>query len=156
MSNDTSTDRRVPLSDGEKAAVTRRREALHRAVTELDAELDAFEQGLTSDGGRFETALGDLVTTLAQHIEETDAPDGLLGQILEVAPWFGPRVEQLRREHDVLHEQASALLEQVASGQEPDQALGDVRELSARVDEHRHRGTTLLLDAYMLDIPAGD
>ena len=156
MPNDTSTDRRFPLSDRDKAAATRRREALHRAVTELDAELDALEQAPAPDGERLTRALHDLVATLEQHIEEADAPEGLLEQILEVAPWFGPRVEQLRQEHDTLHEQASALLEQVAAGQELDRALADARELSSRVDDHRHRGTTLLLDAYMLDIPEGD
>ena len=156
MPNDTSTDPRLPLSDRDKAAATRRREALHRAVTELDAELDALEQAPALDGDRFARALRDLVATLEQHIEEADAPDGLLEQIMEVAPWFGPRVEQLRQEHDTLHEQATALLGQVASGRGLDRVLADARELSARVEEHRHRGTTLLLDAYMLDIPEGD
>lgn len=156
MHSDASTDPRLPLSDIDAAAYTRRREALHRAVMELDAELDALEQLPTPDGERFAQAVRDLAATLEQHIEEADAPDGLLGQIIEVAPWFGPRVDKLRAEHDVLRERSSALLEQVESGQQLMQALADTRELSAVVAVHRHRGTTLLLDAYMLDIPQGD
>lgn len=156
MPNDATTHPRIPISDTETAAYTRRREALHRAVAELDEELDALEQAPAPDGIRFEEALRDLVATLEQHIEEADAPDGLLGQILEVAPWFGPRVEQLRQEHDQLHARASTLLEQVVAGQQLVRALGDARELSAGVAEHRHHGTTLLIDAYLLDIPAGD
>lgn len=156
MPNDASTHPRLPISDTETAAYTRRREALRRAEMELDAELDALEEAPAPDGIRFSQALRDLVATLELHIEEADAPDGLLGQILEVAPWFGPRVEQLRREHEDLHVRASALVEHAAGGQQLIRALGEARELSAGVAEHRHHGTTLLFDAYLLDIPEGD
>ncbi len=156
MPNDTSSEPRLSISEGDRAASTRRREALHRAVTELGAELDALEAAAAPDGERFAQALRDLLATLEQHVEEADAPEGLLQQIIEVAPWFGPRVEQLRSEHDVLNGQARTLLEQVAAGRELEQALGAARELCAQVDDHRHRGTTLLIDAYMLDIPEGD
>lgn len=156
MPNDASTHPRLPISDTETAAYTRRRESLHRAVTELDAELDALEEAPAPDGLRFKEALRDLVATLELHIEEADAPDGLLGQILEVAPWFGPRIEQLRHEHDDLHARASTLLEQVAGGEQLVRRLGDARELAAGVSGHRHHGTTLLIDAYLLDIPEGD
>ena len=156
MPGDAPTDPRPPLSEAQTAAHVRRREALHRAVMELDGELDVLAQAAVVDAERLAQALRDTLATLEQHVEEADAPEGLLGQILEVAPWFGPRVEKLREEHHGLRERATMLLAQVEESEEPARALPAARELSGCIAGHRHRGTALLLDAYLLDIPQGD
>lgn len=149
--------RQLPeLSDAEVRAVRARREALQVAVTELDGHLDALEAQSVPDRARFRDALDELVVTLHRHVEQADAPDGLLAQILADASEFGARVERLRAEHGDLLDRAEGLRERLAAGAEVEPLLADARHLSARVAEHRRRGTELLLDATMLDLSAGD
>ncbi|WP_052668540.1 hypothetical protein [Nitriliruptor alkaliphilus] len=151
---DSEAGERLPVSDEDADAYRARREALLTAVTELDQELDALESQEAPDPDRFRAAVRQVLATVQRHIEEADAPDGLLAQVREAAPWFASRVEQLRGEHDDLIARTRALLER------PDddvrRSLTEARDLSARLSRHRHRGTKLLLDAYMLDVSAGD
>lgn len=152
MATDDSRER-LELPEVDADAFTRRREALHRAVTELDGELDALEAGSPPDAERFRAALRALLTTLQQHIDEAEAADGLLGRIVEDAPWFGARVSKLRSEHDEYLRRVPALLEQADGQADVTPLLAEARDLSSQLSEHRHRGTALLQDAYLLDIP---
>lgn len=153
---DDAAQGRLEASDADRRAYTRRREALHRAVAELDRELDALREVPGPDPERFGAAIRALLTTLHQHREEAEAPDGLLGRIVEAAPWFAPRVEQLKSEHDEQLRVANGLLERARGRADVAPLIGEAQELSTRLSEHRHRGTTLLMDAYMLDIPEAD
>lgn len=155
MTNGETTDRRE-LSEEAADAYRARREALHAAVATLEHELATLEAADEPDAERFSAALHQLLATLHEHIEQADAPDGLLSQIIETAPWFAPRAEQLRDEHADLVDHANAMIERLDAGESVAVLLADARSLSDRVSDHRHRGTTLLLDAYMLDVPAGD
>jgi hypothetical protein len=144
------------LSDADARAYRARREALQLAVHELDGHLDVLEAQDEPDRDLFRAALDELVVTLHRHVEEADAPDGLLAQILADASEFGSRVARLRGEHGDLLARADGLRERLAAGTGVEPLLADARELSARVAEHRRRGTELLLDATMLDLSAGD
>jgi hypothetical protein len=147
---------RPQVSDADAEAYRARREALQVAVTELDQHLDDLEAQDVPDADHFRAALEQLVATLHRHVEEADAPDGLLAQILEEASWFSSRVERLRVEHGDLLDRAEGLLGRLAAGEAVDPLLADARRLSERVAEHRRRGTKLLVDATMLDLSAGD
>jgi len=153
---DDATRERIRLSGADADAHTRRREALHRAVAELDRELDALADQPVPDADRFRAAIRDMVVAMREHIDETESPDGLLGQVLEAAPWFAARVEQLRGEHGELLARGNALLVSAAAGGEVAPLLAEARELAAQVSDHRHAGTALLVDTYLLDIPQGD
>lgn len=147
---------RIRLSEADAQAHTRRREALHRAVAELEGELDVLADQSEPDTGRFRTAIERMVVAVQEHIDEVESPDGLLGQVVDSAPWFGARVEQLRAEHGDLLARGDALLEQADADGELEIPLAEARELAARVSDHRHAGTALLVDTYLLDIPQGD
>lgn len=147
---------RLRLSDAAAEAYHARREALHGAVIDLDEELDALEAQGEPDAERFRTAMRRTLTTVQRHIEEADAPDGLLEEILDAAPWFASRAEQLRGEHAELLDRATRVLEQADATDAVEPLLADARSLSSHISEHRHRGTKLLMDAYMLDVTAGD
>lgn len=148
-------DRRE-ISAEAAAAYRARREALHIAVIELEHELELLEAQPQPDVRRLRAALDQLLTTLREHIAQADAPDGLLADIIETAPWFAPRAEQLRSEHGELLERAQQLIDEAAANEDAASVLESARELSQRISEHRHEGTALLLDAYMLDVPAAD
>ena len=147
---------RQQVSDVEAAAYQARREALHDAVTDLEHELEAFEAQSAPDADRIGTALRRLRATLREHVEHADAPDGLLTQVFETAPWFANRTDQLRNEHVDLLAATDGLIERADADEAVETLPADVRVLADRVSDHRHRGTALLLDAFMLDIPAGD
>lgn len=145
---------RTPLPDAEADAYRARREALHAAVTDLDRFLDGVDDAPQPE--QVQAALQGFLATVQEHVTEAEAPDGLLASIIATAPWLGNRAQQLRDEHDRLLADATALVARAQDGVIDAALLDDMRDLSARVSEHRHRGTSLVLDAYMLDIPAGD
>lgn len=151
---------RLPIDDAEAQAYAARRQALHLAVIDLDDVLDDLASDDDPDRDRFVAAIRSLHEALEHHVHEADAPDGLLAQILSDAPWFAARVEKLRDDHGRLIERSGALCDEGADGGSSGRAFGelllDARRLGATVSEHRHAGTHLLMDAYMLDIPAGD
>jgi cytochrome c556 len=151
---DSEAGQRLPVSEEDADAYRARREALLTAVLELGEELDALERQEDPDADRFRAAVRQLLATVQRQVEEADAPGGLLVQVREAAPWFASRVEQLRGEHDDLVERTRSLLDR--PDDEVRRSLTEARDLSARLSRHRHRGTKLLLDAYMLDVSAGD
>lgn len=152
--HDDQTHQRSPLPDAEADAYRARREALHAAVTDLERFLDGVDDAVRPE--QVQAALRDFVDAVQEHVVEADAPNGLLASIIATAPWLGNRARQLRDEHDRLLADATALALRSQDGTVDVALLDEMRDLSARVSEHRHRGTSLVLDAYMLDIPAGD
>lgn len=154
-------DREVPtarreVSVDDTTAYRARREALHAATDELDRELDQLEGQVQPDLTRLRAVARRTLGTLRIHIEEAEAPDGLLADITDAAPWFAARADDLRRDHADLLERAEGLRERVDAADRLSPVLDEARGLAVRLTEHRHQGTALLLDAYLLDIPAGD
>jgi hypothetical protein len=155
MTNEEN-QQRLELSDDDAEAYASRREALFAAEQDLGRQLDVLDDQGTPDAQRLRTALREVRTALERHIREADAPDGLLAGILQAAPWFAARAEQLRREHGHLLDATDRLLESAQAEHDVAVLLAEARALGRQISEHRHRGTALLLDAYTLDVPAGD
>jgi hypothetical protein len=139
----------------ERRAAKHRRERLHRALLELEEALTA-PTNLEGWLPRVRAAVGDMRETVLDHVTESESPDGLLAQIAEVSPWLGPRVVQLRDEHDDLVAAAETLVEASAAATTADDIADSAWELLASVSRHRRRGADLLYDAYALDVSAGD
>lgn len=156
MMTEANAEHRLSIDDAEAQAYEARRRALHTAVMQLDADLDELATQQSPDRDRFATAVRSLQDSLEEHAREADAPDGLLAQILSDAPWFAARVQKLRDEHVRLRERATTLLDDAGTDRPIGELLPEARSLALQVSDHRHAGTILLLDAYMLDIPAGD
>lgn len=147
---------RLHVSASQAKAYRSRREALFAAVTDLTTELDAISALDTADVERLERALLAARRTLAQHVAESEADDGILEQVVTDEPNLSARVQSMLNEHGQLTAEINALIDAVASTPNVDQLVRDARMLTARLDGHRHRATELLLDAYMLDLSAGD
>jgi hypothetical protein len=101
------------------------------------------------------TAFAAALEELRAHNEEAEGPDGLLTQVVTDAPWLSPRVHAVEQEHDHLLAAGEALLGRWDEVAVP-QARRELAEAARRIEEHRHHGTELLMDAYGLDISAGD
>ena len=146
----------VEVSDTATDAYRARREMLHVAVLDLEGVLDALERQARPDRARFRAALERMHTTLRAHVAEADAPESLLAQIIDAAPWTAPRTQKLHDEHDVLLAECGALLERTVVDDPIGVLLTDARRFAESVSRHRHRATALLIDAYLLDVPAAD
>lgn len=135
--------------------VQARREALLTARNEL-AEALAADAPQDRWHDHVKDALERTRTTLQQHVEEAEAPDGLLAQIIDEEPAFGARVQEMRDEHVTLLQEADDLVE-LAGTDTPAEALRARAEaLVELIERHRGRSGGLLVDAYSLDISAGD
>jgi hypothetical protein len=153
------TDAQRAVTAAERQAARSRRERLHRALVELEETLTGPDTG-PSWHARLREAAGHMRGTVVDHVAESEAPDGLLAQIAEVAPWLGPRAQHLRDEHDDLVAAADALVRRCAEATDAEEDVDALAELAwdllERVSRHRRRGADLLYDAYALDVSAGD
>jgi hypothetical protein len=135
--------------------VRARREELRVALIELEDALSRPAGDHENWVATVHAALETMMTTLRAHVQETESEGGLLPQLEEDAPWLVGRVDQLRSEHGDLLERTERLLASCRDGK-----VEDLREealaLLQAVSRHRHRGTDLLYDAYMVDISAAD
>ncbi|MEX0599813.1 MAG: hypothetical protein WD205_04155 [Rhodothermales bacterium] len=145
---------KASLSEVEAEASRARREALHVAADNLNGGVTALESD--SDRERFGATLREVLRTVRQHVEEVEAADGLLEEMTTVAPRVAFRVEKLRREHVGLLEQTRGLLNRVEQNDSPEMLATEGRALAERLTAHRHRGTALMQDVFLTDIPAAD
>jgi hypothetical protein len=139
-----------------KAEVHARREDLRQALVELEDVLSRPAGDQESWNERARDGVEHMFTTLEHHVRETEAEGGMLAQLEEDAPWLEGRVEQLRREHGELLEAAAALLSHCRAARSADEIREEALELLREISRHRHQGTDLLYDAYMVDISAAD
>ena len=100
-----------------------------------------------------------LAIAIDQHITLTEAPNGLLEDIVRLEPRLAKRVERARAEHESLRETVARTLDAVpADGKDVDvaRARDMVVELLTAVVRHRHLGADLVYEAYNVDMEAGD
>jgi hypothetical protein len=145
---------KASLPDSGVEASRARREALHTAVEDLERGVAALES--EPDLGRFAATMRDVLRTVHQHVDEVEAPDGLLDEMMTVAPRVTYRVEKLRREHADLLERTRSLLRRVEENDTLESLATDGRALAKDLSAHRHRGTDLMQDVFLTDIPAAD
>jgi hypothetical protein len=100
-----------------------------------------------------------LENALNRHVEEVEAPSGLLDQVVERAPRLQRTVKRIKDDHVSLHEAVSRIQAAVAAAQteKPDPETDDrIRDLAialmGEMTSHRHRGANLIYDAYDIDI----
>lgn len=146
----------------DEVAAARRDEVAQRPE-HLRVAVATLEHALASTGGdeqdrrtRLTDALREARERLAAHNKEAEGPDGLLSQVLQDAAWLSPRVHAVAQEHDRLLVDC----ERLGAGGGGEGALDELertaRTIADRIEEHRHHGTELLMDAYGLDVAAGD
>lgn len=137
--------------------VVTRRGLLHGALVQLE---EAVSAPVAADEDRWcrtlHAALDRLGFTLADHVEATEATDGLLAEIDHDSPWLHARVEGLRRDHVGLVERTGALLDRCHTDFRPEDIREEAIGLLGALVRHRHAGADLLYDAYELDLSAGD
>ena len=135
-----------------------------RGVRQASAELEeALARPAAQEVKAWSAGTADCLDLLAQafelHAQHSEGPDGLLAEMVEVAPRSASAVDQIKRDHrdilaDIWAVEATARrcadVEQVKDVRE--EALG----LLQAIARHRQRGADLIYEAYSVDIEAGD
>lgn len=97
-----------------------------------------------------------LSDALDRHIEYSEGPHGLLTSIVADAPRLANKVRKAKDEHDRLRSETTELLEALAQGEGVDKVRRRVLALMGGLVRHRHLGSDLVYEAYMVDIEASD
>lgn len=140
--------------------VRERRHSLSGAMTELEAVVSS-PSGAEGWHDSVAKALADLRVALNEHIVVTEGDDGLLAEILDVAPRFAAEIGLIRAEHEGLDEaleRAVLTLEGAVEigSDDPDAIRRRVMTVLGRLSLHRQRGADLVYDAYNVDIATAD
>ncbi|MHB1444436.1 MAG: hypothetical protein ACYCTI_11995 [Acidimicrobiales bacterium] len=99
-----------------------------------------------------------LAAALENHITASEAPGGMLADIVQAAPRLAHRVERARREHTELRYRLEAAVRALPADNEGDtHAVHEqVVEVLAGIVRHRHLGADLVYEAFNVDIEAAD
>jgi hypothetical protein len=135
-------------------AAGRVRYLLGEAAQELERAVSAPARGSAIWRKQVDYCLGELRTTLIEHIELTEGADGLLDQITEDEPRLVPDVEVILADHAELCEAVDLAKDLVEQDRADDahEIRAAVLDLIGRLYAHRHRGSDLVFDAYNVDI----
>jgi crotonobetainyl-CoA:carnitine CoA-transferase CaiB-like acyl-CoA transferase len=146
----------LSMSRAELDAAQARRTTLHRACAHLRGLLES-EPAPVGPSGALAGAVADVAHLWDRHVHATEAPDGLLNQILTDAPRLAGMVERFRREHPAIGDHLTAA-RQVLELSETD--VVTVRRrlivLLDGIDRHRRGGHELIYRAYCVDIGLGE
>lgn len=96
-----------------------------------------------------------LRAALRYHVVETEAPEGLLAEIVEQAPRLAREVERLRAEHETLAEGCDQMLLRAEGDDSPALIRKQTMALLGRFAAHRHRGADLVYEAFDVDLGGG-
>jgi hypothetical protein len=147
-------------SDTSLEAVREQRVGVRTALDGLERALAAPSSGRAKE---WCAAVRDRAETLghafAIHVLVTERQGGLFDDVLAHAPRLANQIGRLRDEHGQIKASLAAVDETVAS-RDPEDAVGPVREAALEVMgaivRHRNAGSSLLYEAYFVDIDAAD
>ncbi len=136
----------------------RRRAPLREAANDLELAISAPVGTGPVWRDRVRESIARVQVALKQHINDTEGPDGLYGELQNDAPRLSNLVKLLTDEHTALKErinQALTMLEELPEAfdtEEAEPARESVLLLLGRISRHRQKGADLVWRAYSVDI----
>jgi hypothetical protein len=128
----------------------KRRQALRDALLTLEQAL-AMAASSPAWRSTVSRALVEVRTAIEAHVEEVEASDGLLPQLLNDAPRLSNLVRILERDHRRLLDSCDEIIS-VAAGADAAEIRSMARELMGDLVDHRQQGADLVYAAYSEDI----
>jgi hypothetical protein len=132
----------------------------------LRAALATFQRATADDGrARLEwvvavgAAMAGLGAAWHEHVEFTEAPNGLFDELLDDSVEVAPDIDHLRRDHTVVASaltRAGELLGAESAGPGDTKLVQSLAGIAKLVEQHRRRGADLLYQVYSVDLSAGD
>ncbi len=106
-------------------------------------------------------AIDELGEALEEHIFVTEGKNGMLAEILDVAPRLAMEIELIEEEHAGLEESLAQAQLTLRGAMEigfsdPEPSRSRVMTLLGRLSLHRQRGADLVYEAYNVDIASVD
>jgi len=144
-------------------AALKRRAELRESSRDLVRALEAASPG--REGAwmqRVVVCLDAFREDITEHIESTEATDGLYDEVRAAQPRLTHQVKRLVDDHQVLRERVDAVCALAAqAGNDPDpEVVRAVRDRGTEVvgllQRHRQRGSDLIFEAYETDIGGAD
>lgn len=136
-------------------AIRRQRFGVRSALGELEGAVAAPSAGRSKEwvAHVIERAAA-LRTAFAEHIEVTESRGGLFDEVVGEAPRLANQVNKLRAEHGTIRAGLDALVAGEA------EEVGEIRaaavQLMGQIVNHRSDGSSLIYEAYFVDIDAAD
>ena len=138
-------------------------EELRRRRAELLESMSALEDALAAPvtaeqprwAQRVHVALVELAGDFREHIDITEAPDGLHRDIIKHSPRLSEAVAGLTREHVLISDQIDNLLTRATSPtviEDVDRFRDLSTALLGRLVRHRQRGSDLVYEAFQFDL----
>lgn len=146
---DEDTERSTALQ-----AAGKRRVELKMAVSQVEIAASS-PSGDPNWSATLAGELEDLQEAMDQHVEEVEAPAGLLAELTEVAPRLVNQIGQVRDEHPGLCAQIAQAIANVKRQHGVDEVRGEVLELLLAISRHRQKGADLVYEGYNVDIGGG-
>ncbi len=131
------------------------RERLYDDVLGLSRAISAPVASGTRWRRRVTRALERVVSSLEDHVAESEGVDGILREIVDQAPRVWREVDGLEREHAELADECSRILEVLPRDASALAVRHRIQDLLGRFDRHRHRGADLVYEAFRVDIGGG-
>ena len=139
-----------PTESEALGAARERRSELKHAMSDLElAAAGAAGDPAWIDALR--EALAEVRAVFDAHVEEVEAADGLLAELVTEAPRLSNAVKRLNDEHPQLSKQIDACVA-LLDDADPHQIRGEVLDLLVALARHRHSGADLVYEAYHVDI----
>lgn len=144
------SDQHMDQTKALQAAASKRVE-LKDALSQVEvaAASPAAEDGWRA---RLLEELERLRTALLDHIDEVEAGDGLLQEMLHQAPRLANKIERVRNEHPELRRQVEQTIIDVRDGGDVIDLRSEVLETLTALARHRQQGSDLVYDGYNIDI----
>jgi hypothetical protein len=128
--------------------------------------LAAFQQACDDPGkardewiAAMSGALAGLGSAWQEHVEFTEAPNGLFDELLDDSVEVAPDIDHLRRDHSTAvgaMTRASEFLAGDSAGPDDTKLVQSLSAVAKLVEQHRRRGADLLYQVYSVDLSAGD
>jgi hypothetical protein len=144
----------VEQSDMDLVAMARvKRRSLGETMQALEVSIS---RAISSDGwaADVDASVRDLRQAVHDHIGVTEGPNGLLAEIVELAPRLSGESELIKAEHQSLETSLRSLQE--ALGSSPDSIRRKATVVLGRLTLHRQRGADIVYEAYNVDIATAD
>ncbi len=99
--------------------------------------------------------LDDLRLAFDQHCEEVEGVDGLLAEVIDVAPRLANKVKRVEAEHPPLIEHIARTIDAVKASDDAEESRAAALDVLAAIARHRQLGADLVYEAYSVDIGGG-
>ena len=143
----------VPRSRALEAAAQKRLD-LKQALSKVEVAA-ASPSGHAGWRDDLATSMAGLRQALDDHIAEAESADGILPEIVSLAPRLSNQAKAVADEHPVLCRQTDRIIQALAGHPPVEDIRKEILGLLLAIAGHRQKGADLVYESYQVDIGGG-